>query len=143
MQTHRMPDTTPYFLVFDKGDDVLAVLRSFAEANGVRGAAFTALGAFSTAVVAYWNKETKVYEQIPVDEQTEVLALVGDIGVHGEETRIHAHVTLGRRGGSTVGGHLIRATVFPTLEMHLTAFGATLARQTDEPTGLSLITGIR
>jgi predicted DNA-binding protein with PD1-like motif len=128
-----------FFLVFDKGDDVLVTLRAFAEANAVRGASFFALGAFSSATIAYWNPATKEYEKIDVAEQVEVLSLTGNVGVDGAETKIHAHATLGRRDGSAIGGHVLAATVFPTLEMHLVDYGAAVVRGTDEETGLSLI----
>lgn len=125
--------------MFEKGDDVLAVLRAFAESYALRGASFVALGAVSSATIAYWNPATKEYERIAVDEQVEVLSCVGNIGVDGAETKIHAHVTLGRRDGSTIGGHLIAATVFPTLEMNVVVYDAAFVRGTDEETGLSLI----
>ena len=134
MQPYTVAPQRHYILVFDKEDDVLATLRAFAEEHGVRGASFVALGAFRSATVAYWNPETKEYEHIAVDEQVEVLSLVGNIG-----SKIHAHVTLGRRDGSAIGGHLIAATVFPTLEMTVTVYDAAIERGTDEETGLSLI----
>ena len=112
----------------------MATLRAFAEEHGVRGASFVALGAFRSATVAYWNPATKEYEHIAVDEQVEVLSLVGNIG-----SKIHAHVTLARRDGSAIGGHLIAATVFPTLEMTVTVYDEAIERGTDEETGLSLI----
>ena len=95
--------------------------------------------AFRSATIAYWNPATKEYEKIAVDEQVEVLSLAGNVGVDGAETKIHAHVTLGRRDGSAIGGHLLAATVFPTLEMHLVDYGAAVVRGKDEETGLSLI----
>ena len=128
-----------FLLVFDKGDDVLATLRAFAESHAIRGASFVALGAFRSATIAYWNPATKKYEKIEVREQVEVLSLAGNVGVDGAETKIHAHATLGRRDGSTIGGHLIAATVFPTLEMTVVVYDQSIVRGTDEPTGLSLI----
>src|SRR5207237_10689187 len=130
MQTYPISPQRRFLLVFEKGDDVLATLRAFAEANAVRGASFVALGAFSSATIAYWNPATKEYEKIDVAEQVEVLSLVGNVGVDGAETKIHAHVTLGRRDGAAIGGHLLAATVFPTLEMHPLHYGpAALAGQ--------------
>lgn len=139
MQTYPVAPRRTFILVFDKEDDVLAKLRAFAEEQSVRGATFVALGAFRNATVAYWNSATKEYEHIAVDEQVEVLSLVGNIGTDGAETKIHAHATLGRRDGSAIGGHLIAATVFPTLEMTVVVYGETIVRGTDEATGLSLI----
>jgi predicted DNA-binding protein with PD1-like motif len=139
VQTYAVSPQRRFFLVFDKGDDVLATLRAFAETNAIRGASFLALGALSSATIAYWNPATKEYEKIAVDEQVEVLSLTGNVGVDGAETKIHAHVTLGRRDGSAIGGHVLAAMVFPTLEMHLVDYGAAVVRGTDEETGLSLI----
>jgi predicted DNA-binding protein with PD1-like motif len=57
----------------------------------------------------------------------------------GDEVKVHAHVVLGRRDGSAVGGHLLRATVFPTLEIFIADMGARLTREKDPATGLMLL----
>lgn len=139
MRSYPVAAPRRFLLVFDKEDDFLPTLRTFADSHAIRGAFFVALGAFRRATVAYWNPATKEYEHIEVDEQVEVLALTGDIGADGAETKIHAHATLGRRDGSAIGGHVLAATIFPTLEVHLVDYGATVVRGTDEATGLSLI----
>ena len=139
MRSSSVSPQRRFLLVFDKGDDVIPTLIDFAVKNGIRGATFVALGAFRSAAIAYWNPETKEYEEIAVDEQVEVLSLAGNVGVFGTETKVHAHATLGRRDGSTIGGHLLRATVFPTLEMHLVDYGATIVREKDPETELILI----
>jgi predicted DNA-binding protein with PD1-like motif len=122
-------------LVFDKGDEVLAVLQQFINDQQIPSAWFQAIGAFERSVIAYWNRETKQYEDIAVDEQVEVLALSGNV----TPKRFHGHVVLGRRDGSTLGGHLKRGIVYPTLELHLTRFTHELVRARDEETGLELI----
>src|SRR5436305_2699283 len=94
-------------LVFDTGDEVLATLQQFIKEQQIPSAWFQAIGAFESSVIAYWNWETKQYEDIAVDEQVEVLALSGD----ATAAKIHAHVVLGRRGGETIGGHLKRGIV--------------------------------
>ena len=135
MKTYSVAPRRHFLLVFDKGDDVLPALRAFAEAQAIRGASFVALGAFRSATIAFWNPATKKYEHIAVGEQAEVLSLAGNLGAG----KIHAHVTLGRRDGSAIGGHLVAATVFPTLEMQLVEYEQWIVRGTDEETGLSLI----
>lgn len=139
MQSYGVAAPRRFLLVFDKGDDFLAELKQFAASHEVRGGFFTALGAFRSATVAFWNPATKEYERIEVDEQVEVLSLVGDLGIDGAETKIHTHATLGRRYGATIGGHVLAATVFPTLELNLVDYGAAVVRGTDDETGLSLI----
>jgi len=127
--------TYGHILVFDKGDEVLATLQQHLNERRIPSAWFQAIGAFESSTIAYWNRETKQYEDIAVDEQVEVLSLSGN----GTPKKLHAHVVLGRRDGSTIGGHLKRGVVYPTLEMHLSVFDHELVRQRDEETGLDLI----
>ena len=122
-------------LVFDKGDEVLAVLQQFVVDQRIPSAWFQAIGAFESSVIAYWNRETNQYEDIPVDEQVEVLSLAGN----ASPSKIHAHVVLGRRDGTTLGGHLKKGIVFPTIEMHLSRLEHEIVRARDEETGLELI----
>lgn len=130
-------------LVFEAGDEVIATLEDHARRRGIQGAAFTAIGAFSRATLAFFNLTTNEYDEIPVEEQVEVAALIGNIGVHGGEPRVHAHCVLGRPDGSTLAGHLLSGTVRPTLELFLTVFGAPLERVKDGATGLPLIAAVR
>lgn len=127
-------------LIFETDDDVMATLSAFAEERDIRGAHFTALGAFRSATLAYFDWETKEYEEIPVDEQVEVTALVGNIGRKEDgSVAVHAHCVLGRREGSAVTGHLMEATVRPTLELFLNVGANELTRRPDEESGLDLI----
>jgi len=126
-------------LIFDADDEVVATLRAHARRAGIRAAHFTAIGAFSSATLAYFDMTSNEYLEIPVDEQVEVTSLMGDIGVHDGEVVVHAHCVLGRQDGSTIAGHLVRGTVQPTLELFLTAFDAELVRTLHEGTGLPLI----
>jgi uncharacterized protein len=52
-----------------------------------------------------------------VGEQVELLSLAGDVALSDGEPVIHAHVVVGCRDTTTRGGHLIDATVRPTLEL--------------------------
>ncbi|HEX6266025.1 MAG TPA: PPC domain-containing DNA-binding protein [Burkholderiales bacterium] len=130
-----------FALIFDIGEDPMAGLARFAEEHNLTASGFTAIGAFSEASLGYFDWEKKDYERIPVEEQTEVLALVGDIAVQESDRKkkVHAHVVLGRRDGSTCGGHLLSAKVRPTLEVILTESPGHLRRVHDPRSGLALI----
>ena len=67
-----------FALVFDAGDDPMQGLQRFAAEQRLSAAGFTAIGAFSEAVLGYFDWDKQAYERIPVREQVEVLALVGD-----------------------------------------------------------------
>jgi predicted DNA-binding protein with PD1-like motif len=69
----------------------------------------------------------------------EVVALVGDVARERGRPKIHAHAVLGRRDGSTCGGHLLEGHVRPTLEVMLVQSPAHLARTVDTESALALI----
>ncbi|MET3493352.1 PPC domain-containing DNA-binding protein [Variovorax boronicumulans] len=126
-------------LVFEKGDEVVPILEQFAKEHALSASRFSAIGALQTAVLGYFDWERKDYDRIAVDEQVEVLSLNGDIALDGDQPTVHAHVVLGRRDGSTVGGHLLQATVRPTLEVLLIESPGYLRKTCNRETGLALI----
>ena len=75
----------------------------------------------------------------PKTFKVEVQSLVGDIALDGGRPKLHAHVVLGRRDMSTLGGHLLKAIVRPTLEVLLTDGPEYLRREHDPQSGLALI----
>lgn len=125
-------------LIFETGDEVMSLLKDFARRENIRAARFTGIGAFREATLAYFDWEKKDYLDIPVQEQVEVLVLTGDIAWKDDQPVAHVHAVLGRRDGSTVGGHLRKGFVRPTLELMLTEAGA-LERHLDPASGLALI----
>ena len=136
---HRQDGLRTYALVFNHGDQVMKELEGFASDPDLTAAHFTAIGALSDVVLGYLDWERKDYEQIPIDEQVEVLTLAGDVALSDGEPAVHAHLVVGRRDGSAAGGHLIEATVRPTLELILTETPAHLHKREDAETGLALI----
>jgi predicted DNA-binding protein with PD1-like motif len=76
------------------------------------------VGAFSQAVVGWFDREAKDYRRIDVAQQSEVLSSLGDIAVGEEGSPVqHLHVVLGLPDGATRGGHLLEGRVWPTLEV--------------------------
>jgi uncharacterized protein len=132
-------DETTFALIFDKGDEVMDKLTAFAREQRLTAAHFTTIGALSDAMLGYFDRTRKNYTRIHVDEQVEVLSLVGDVALDGHEPKIHAHIVLGKADGTAHGGHLIGAHVWPTLELILTASPGHLRRLSDPETGLALL----
>ena len=126
-------------IIFEPGDEVIAGLTAFAKEQGLDSSHLTAIGAFERATLAYFDRERKEYQEIPIDEQVEVLTLAGDIAMKGDEPMVHAHVVVGRSDGTTRGGHLMQARVWPTLEVILSETPGHLRRRHDEASGLALI----
>jgi len=126
--------------VFDAGDDILPGLTALAKEESLSAASLTAIGAVERATLGWYDLDAQEYREIPVEEQAEVLSLVGDI-VRGPDggPAVHAHAVVGLRDGSTRGGHLIGGTVRPTLEVVLTESPARLSKSFRPEFGLALI----
>ena len=93
-----------YAVVLDSGDEVIGELGNFVREQEVEAASVTAIGAFSGAMLGCFQWETKQYKKIPVDEQVEVLSLLGDVAVGDQGPGLHLHAVLGKADGSMVGG---------------------------------------
>lgn len=129
-----------FVLIFNTGDEILTELKRFAAGQKLAGSSFKAIGALSRAKVGWFNWETKRYETaVELDEQVELLSLIGDIAVIDEKPQVHAHMVIGRRDGTAHGGHLQEAIVRPTCELVLTENPTHLRKEMDVATGLALI----
>lgn len=132
-------DKTVYVLVFDSGDNVMEGLKTFANEHSLKAAHFTGVGAFSTVELGFFDFATKSYKKIPVNEQVELVSLIGNVALYGDESKLHAHVVVGKSDGMAMGGHLLKAVVHPTLELILEEAPGYLQRRIDKATGLPLI----
>ena len=166
---HEVDGQRTFALVFDTGDEVMASLKAFAGRERLSAAQFSAIGAFRSAVLGYFDWETKTYLKRAVDEQVEVASLTGDVALSDKATdsratdsrttdsrttdsratdsratdsrapAIHIHAVLGRRDTSALAGHLLEAHVRPTLEVVLVESPAHLCKRHDADSGLALI----
>jgi predicted DNA-binding protein with PD1-like motif len=126
--------------VLDPGEEAFATLNRFANESGISGAALTAIGAFESAVVGWFDFAAKSYRRIRIDQQCEVLSAIGDIATGDDgKASLHVHVVLGLSDGSTRGGHLLEGKVQPTLEVVLEETPARLRRRQRPELGIALI----
>jgi predicted DNA-binding protein with PD1-like motif len=128
-----------FVVVFDKGDRAITGLTDLARRERLGASQLTAIGGFSRATLGYFDRDRKRYREIPVEEQVEVLSLLGDLVLEDGEPKVHVHVVLGRADGTTVGGHLLEGEVWPTLEVVLSEAPGALPKRIDPETGLALI----
>jgi predicted DNA-binding protein with PD1-like motif len=137
---HEADGLRTFAVILDAGDEAIACLEAFARGNAISGAQLTAIGAFRSARLAYFDWDTKAYQPNPIEEQVEVASLIGDIAVSPDGLpSIHAHAVLGRRDGSACAGHLESGDVRPTLEVIVTESPTHLRKAKDRETGLALI----
>src|SRR5580700_10079177 len=132
-------DEVTYVAVCDPGDEAFGALTQFARDQDLEASQITAVGAFERATVGWFDRAAKQYRRIPVDEQCEVLSLIGDIAEGQDGPILHAHVVLGLPDGTTREGHLLEGLVFPTLEVVVTETPAELRKVMRPDLGIALI----
>jgi predicted DNA-binding protein with PD1-like motif len=132
-----------YAIIFYKDDEVLSGLTDFIKAKHVTDAHFTGIGATSGADLGYLDIADKAYHPIPVHQQVEVLSLMGDVATFEGKPAIHMHTILGRRDGSTVGGHVWKLVANPTLEVFMTVDKVPLLKKEDAASGMRVIDPLR
>jgi predicted DNA-binding protein with PD1-like motif len=137
-QIERSPKT--FILVFETGDELAKGLLSFAQEQKLSAASFEAIGALSSVRLGWFSWESKKYEPVvTLDEQVELLSLIGDIALNDNKPVVHAHVVIGKKDGTAHGGHLLEAHIRPTCEVVLTESPVHLQKRIDPESGLALI----
>src|SRR5712675_1572734 len=126
-----------FILVFETNDELARDLRDFASEQTLASASFKAVGALSSVRLGWLNWETKQYEQsVFLDEQVELLSLIGDVALKDGEPQVHAHAVVGKRDATAHGGHLLHDHVRPTCEVVLIESPARLQKFVDAESGV-------
>jgi predicted DNA-binding protein with PD1-like motif len=132
-------DVVTYVVVCDPGDEAVSALTQFARSEQLEAAQITAVGAFEHATVGWFDRAARDYRPIRVDEQCELLSLIGDVAAGQDGPIVHVHAVLGLSDGTTRGGHLLEGRVFPTLEAVVTETPARLRKVMRPDIGIALI----
>lgn len=139
---YKMVDETPktFVLVFEENDELAGGLKQFASEQKLASSSFKAIGALSSVRLGWLNPATKQYEpSVALDEQVELLSLIGDIALTDGGPQVHAHAVVGKRDGTAHGGHLLQARIRPTCEVVLTESPVHLKKAFDPKAGIMLI----
>lgn len=141
MKTMRVSggQAATYVAVLDEGEEAFSALSAFAAGQGLPAGQVTAVGAFSQAVVGWFDRAAKDYRRIAIGEQCEVLSLLGDVALGPSGPQLHLHAVLGLADGTTRGGHLLEGQVWPTLEVIIREVPAELRKSYHPELGLALI----
>src|SRR5262249_56419587 len=129
-----------FILILDQGEEAFKSITDFADRENISGASVVAIGAFSEARVGWFDLDAKRYRPIEVNQQCEVLSLVGDVA-QGDDGKasLHLHAVLGLQDGTLRGGHFLSGTVQPTLEVTITESVVHLRRKKRPDLGIALI----
>lgn len=128
-----------YHIRLDSGEQVRYELTRFLEDKQIQSGILFGIGAFSQVKLAYYHPKTGRYHEKTFEGVFEVLGLQGNISLLDDKPFLHLHASLSDKKYRCFGGHLMEATVGPTLELYLKAFDEALRRKSDLATGLKLM----
>lgn len=116
LDQHVGPART-HLVFFDPGEECIKGLTDYVTDQGIDTASFTAIGGFQRTRLGFFNLQTRGFDEIAFhEEQVEVLSLSGDILTSDAGVpNVHGHVVVGRRDGTTAGGHLLEGAIDPIL----------------------------
>ena len=129
-----------FVLVLDQGEEAFKSIAAFADQEKISGASLSAIGAFSRAHLGWFDLAEKKYRPIDVNDQCEVLSLMGDIAQGDDgKSSLHLHAVLGLKDGTLRGGHFLSGMVQPTLEVTVRETVVHLRRKKRDDLGIALI----
>jgi predicted DNA-binding protein with PD1-like motif len=129
-----------FILILDQNEEAFKSISDFATREKITGASVSAIGAFSRAKVGWFDLGAKKYKPIEVNEQCDVLSLIGDVA-QGDDGKasLHLHAVLGLQDGTVRGGHFLSGAVQPTLEVTITESVVHLRRKKRSDLGIALM----
>ena len=123
----------------DKGADILEGLFGVMKQHRISAGIISGIGAVTEARLAYYNAETRAYEEKAFPEPLEIVSLKGNISIKDDAVFPHLHAVLSRSDFTAVGGHLLPRTYVFAFEFEIIPFvGEPFVREFDEATGLFL-----
>lgn len=129
-----------FVIRLEQGDDILKSIKQFAEKEKVGAAFFEGIGSLYKARLGHYDfKDTRTYKYETFNEDLEILTLSGNVSTMNGHALPHAHVTLGRRDFSVIGGHLEEDSLANMVEVNLILLPGKLEKAKDSTVGLNLL----
>ncbi|MDY3617455.1 PPC domain-containing DNA-binding protein [Agathobaculum sp.] len=122
----------------DKGEEIVEKVKELAEAEHIKLADVSALGAVGQFTVGVFKTKEKKYLSNEFSGDYEIVSLTGTINTMDDKFYCHLHMSAGNEKGEVFGGHLNRAVVSATCEMVIHIFEGTVDRCFNQEVGLNL-----
>ena len=123
----------------EMGEEMVSSITGLARELSLASSSVTGIGGFQRVRLGFFDYARSNFRENVIDEQVELLSLVGNIADEEGTPHLHAHVVLGRYDATTRGGHLVEAVVRPTMELVIVEYPEHLQRRHDKKTGLVLL----
>ena len=137
MEYRKLGDTIVLCLV--RGEDVLASIRAVCNAERVRLAEISALGAADYAEVGVYHLAEKRFLPRTLEGEMEICALTGSVTRRGTELYLHLHGSLADADGNVYGGHVKEIRVSATAEIFIRLLPGEVNRRLEEESGIFLM----
>ena len=137
MEYRKLGDTIVLCLV--RGEDVLASIRAVCNAERVRLAEISALGAADYAEVGVYHLAEKRFLPRTLEGEMEICALTGSVTRRGTELYLHLHGSLADADGNVYGGHGNEIRVSATAEIFIRLLPGEVNRRLEEESGIFLM----
>ena len=127
-----------YVISVDNHQEIAAALQDFCEKQGVKLGLAIGIGAVREATLRFFNPATKKYVDRTFKEQMEIANLTGNVSEKDGKVYLHLHATFGRADYTTIGGHLMTATVNGACEIEVQKLDGHIGRVLSEEIGLNV-----
>ncbi len=130
-----------HMIRIDPGEKIMATLLEYLDGKEteIPSGFLTGIGATSSCEIGWYDLTDEEYRTKPVDENCEITSLIGNIAWIEGSPMVHAHITLGKKDYSIVGGHLVEGTVSITCEIWIQGTPIHVTRKPGLFKGLKLI----
>lgn len=122
----------------DRGDEIVASVKSICEKEHVKFGSITGLGAVGHAVVGLYKVAEKKYFSNTFDGEMEMTSLIGNVSEKDGQVYLHFHANFAKSDGQAVGGHLNEAVISGTGEIFIHVINGEMGRRLDPVTGLNI-----
>ena len=137
MEYERFGDTVIARL--DRGEELLEQLQRIAEAEQIKLAEVSGLGAVNDITVGVFRTAEKQYQANRFAGDLEIVSLTGTVTTMDGKFYAHLHMSAGDEQGHVFGGHLNRAAISATCELVIRVIPGEVDRQFDPVVGLNLL----
>lgn len=93
----------------EKGEDVLETLNTIVEKENIEAGFFTGIGALNKVKMGIFIEGK--YEEIIIEDELEIVSLLGNVSLKDGKPFVHAHIIVSKRDGSAFGGHLLPGSI--------------------------------
>ena len=128
-----------YIVRNDKGEELVATIKSFCLEHSIKLATVTGIGAVNKASIGIFIQDTQKYKSTTLTGSLEIASLSGTVTqLHGE-AYIHLHIIITDETYNAYGGHLNAAWIGATAEEIIDVIEGQVERAFNDGIGLNLL----